>query len=241
MSPHLDGKIALVTGAGRGIGRSIGLALAEAGAQVVVCARTVKQIKEVEQEIVQTGGKAIAIAADISDNDDVKALFEKIDTTFHRLDILVNNAGIGIFNKMIDFSVDDFDQVMRVNLRGTFLCCQNAMRAMIPRKKGYIINITSVSGFKGYHSQSAYCASKHGVMGMTKVLSMEGQAHNIRVSAILPGAVDTELIQDARPDIAKAALIQPEDIAHTVLFLVSLSDHAAIDQIYIRRKNSSPF
>lgn len=241
MSPHLDGKIALVTGAGRGIGRSIGLALAEAGAQVVVCARTVEQIKEVEQEIVQAGGRAIAVAADICDSEDVKALFEKIDTAFHRLDILVNNAGIGIFNRVIDFSMDDFDQVMRVNLRGTFLCCQNAMRAMIPHKKGYIINITSVAGFKGYHSQSAYCASKHGVMGMTKVLSMEAQAHNIRVSAILPGAVDTELIQDARPDIAKAELIQPEDIAHTVLFMLSLSDQAAIDQIYIRRKNSAPF
>jgi 3-oxoacyl-[acyl-carrier protein] reductase len=241
MSLHLDGKIALVTGAGRGIGRSIGLALAEAGAQVVVCARTVEQIKEVVQEIVKAGGKAVAVAADISDTEDVKTLFEKIDTTFHRLDILVNNAGIGIFNRVIDFSMDDFDQVMGVNLRGTFLCCQNAMRAMIPRKKGHIINITSVAGIKGYHRQSVYCASKHGVMGMTKALSIEAQAHNIRVSAILPGSVDTELIQDARPDIAKGELIQPEDIAHTVLFLLSLSDHAAIDQIYIRRKNSAPF
>ena len=241
MSPHLDGKIALVTGAGRGIGRSIGLALAEAGAQVVVCARTVEQIKEVVQEIVKAGGKAVAVAADISDTEDVKTLFEKIDTTFHRLDILVNNAGIGIFKKLVDFSMDDFDQVMHVNLRGTFLCCQNAMRAMIPRKKGYIINITSVAGIKGYHRQSVYCATKHGVMGMTKALSMEAQAHNIRVSAILPGSVDTELIQDARPDIAKGELIQPKDIADTVLFLLSLSDHAAIDQIYIRRKNSAPF
>lgn len=241
MSSNLNGKLALVTGGGRGIGRSIAFALAEAGAQVVVCARSFGQIKEVEQKIVQAGGKAIAIAADISDDRDVKALFEKIDTAFHGLDILVNNAGIGIYNRVIDFSMDDFDRVMRINLRGTFLCCQNAMRAMIPRKKGYIINITSVTGFKGYSKQSVYCASKHGVMGMTKVLSLEGQPHNIRVSAILPGAVDTELIQHARPDIAKGELIQPEDIAHTVLFLLSLSDHAAIDQIYVRRKNSAPF
>ena len=241
MSPNLNGKVALVTGGGRGIGRSIAFALAEAGAQVVVCARSFGQIKEVEEKIVQAGGKAIAMAADISDDRGVKSLFEKIDTAFHGLDILVNNAGIGIYNRVVDFSMDDFDRVMRVNLRGTFLCCQNAMRAMIPRRKGYIINITSVAGFKGYSKQSAYCGSKHGVMGMTKVLSMEGQEHNIRVSAILPGGVDTELIQHARPDIVKGELIQPEDIAHTVLFLLSLSDHAAIDQIYVRRKNSAPF
>ncbi len=241
MSTHLDGQIALVTGAGRGIGRSISLTLADAGAQVVVCARTVRQIEEVQHEIIGAGGKAVAIPADICDERDVNSLFRKIDKTFNQLDIVVNNAGNGVFNKLIDFSMDDFDQVMHVNLRGTFLCCQNAMRAMIPRKKGYIINITSVAGFRGYDRQSVYCASKHGVMGMTKALALEAQAHNIRVSAILPGSVDTELIQDARPDIDKEELIQLEDIADTVLFLLSLSDHAAIDQIYIRRKNSAPF
>jgi 3-oxoacyl-[acyl-carrier protein] reductase len=241
MSAHLDGQIALVTGAGRGIGRSVSLRLADAGAQVVVCARTVRQIEEVQHEIIRAGGKAIAIPADICDERDVDTLFGQIERTFNQLDIVVNNAGIGIFKKLVDFSMDEFDRVMRVNLQGTFLCCQNAMRAMIPRKKGHIINITSVAGIKGYHHQSAYCASKHGIMGMTKALSMEAQAHNIRVSAILPGSVDTELIQDARPDIAKEELIQPEDIAHTALFLLSLSEHVAIDQICIRRKNSAPF
>lgn len=241
MSPHLDGKIALVTGAGRGIGRSISLALADAGAQVVVCARTVRQIEEVEQEIIRAGGKAILIPADISDEKDVNLLFEKIDTAFNKLDIIVNNAGIGIFKEVVDLPIGDFDQVMSVNLRGTFLCCQRAMRAMIPNKNGYIINIASVAGFRGYPRQSAYCASKHGIMGFTKALSIEAQKHNIRVSAILPGSVDTELIAYARPDIEKVDLIRPEDIALTVIFMLSLSDHAAVDQIYIRRRNSDPF
>jgi NAD(P)-dependent dehydrogenase (short-subunit alcohol dehydrogenase family) len=241
MSPHLDGQIALVTGAGRGIGRSISLTLADAGAQVVVCARTVSQIEEVQHEIIEAGGKAVAIPADISDERDVNALFGNIDRTFNKLDIVVNNAGIGVFKNMVNFSMKEYDHLMSVNLRGTFLCCRKAVRTMIPNKKGYIINIVSAAGFRGYAGQSAYGASKHGIMGFTKALAIEAQEHNVRVSAILPGAVDTGLIPDARPDIAKADLIQPADIARTVLFLLSLSDHVAIDQIYIRRKNSAPF
>jgi 3-oxoacyl-[acyl-carrier protein] reductase len=115
------------------------------------------------------------------------------------------------------------------------------MKLMIPRGRGYILNISSVVGFKGYANQAAYTASKHGIMGLTKVLAVEAQAHGIRASAILPGGVDTDLVRDARPDLDPKMLLRPEDIAQAVLYLLSLSDRAAVDQIYIRRLTSQPF
>jgi 3-oxoacyl-[acyl-carrier protein] reductase len=157
------------------------------------------------------------------------------------LDILVNNAGIGRFGSVAEFPVADFDHLIGVNLRGTFLCCQQAMQLMIPQGSGYIINISSVVGFKGYVNQAAYTATKHGIMGLTKTLASEAQEHNIRVSAISPGGVDTSMAGTARPDLDRSVLLQPEDIARTVLFLLSLPEQAAIDEIYIRRRTSQPF
>jgi 3-oxoacyl-[acyl-carrier protein] reductase len=112
---------------------------------------------------------------------------------------------------------------------------------MVAQRSGAIINISSVVGFKGYPNQAAYTASKHGVVGLTKSLAAEAQEHDIRVSVILPGGVDTHLVGDARPDLDRSVLMQPEDIAQTVLYLLSLSDRAHVDQIYIRRRTSKPF
>jgi NAD(P)-dependent dehydrogenase (short-subunit alcohol dehydrogenase family) len=241
MHPDLHNTVALVTGAGRGIGRSISLALAEAGAFVVLTARTSQQLEKVKDVIKEQGGRAAVIPADMAVENDINELFDKIRNEFGQLDVLINNAGIGIYGEVVDFPVESFDKICAVNLRGTFLCCQQAMKLMIPRKSGYIINISSVVGFKGYQSQAAYSASKHGVMGITKSLAVEAQPYGIRVSAILPGGTDTELIRIARPDINPDDLIQLEDIDQTVLFLLSLSDRAAIDQIYIRRRKAAPF
>lgn len=241
MHPRLDDQIAIVTGAGRGIGRSIGLALAERGARVFLCARTRGEIDAVGNEIVARGGQARAVVADIAKEDDIRELFRAVRNEAEQLDILVNNAGIGSFGEFADTGTDDFDRVITVNLRGTFLCSREALRMMQPRKRGAVINIASVVGFKGYPRQGAYTASKHGVMGLTKVLAAEAQEHGIRVSAVLPGGVDTDLIGDARPDLDRSSLLRPEDIAQTVLFLLSLPDRAAIDEIYIRRSASRPF
>jgi len=241
MTLNLEGKVALVTGAGRGIGRAICIALGQAGAAVAATARSTEQIEAVASEITDAGGKAIAIRADIAEESDVCALFDQVNERFGRLDVLVNNAGMGLFGTVEEFSATDFDQVMAVNLRGAFLCCRQAMRAMIPQGSGYIINISSVVGFKGYPNQAAYTAAKHGVMGLTKSLAVEAQRHGIRVSAVLPGGVDTDMVRVARPDLDPSVLMQPEDIARTVMYLLSLSDRAAVDQIYIRRRGSQPF
>ncbi len=237
----LSGQVAVVTGAGRGIGRAIALALGRTGAHVVAAARTVADIDAVAGEIAGAGGRATAIAADIADETSVRALFAAVRARLGRLDILVNNAGIGLYGPVKDFPVGDLDRVVAVNLRGTFLCCQEAMRIMVPARAGTIVNISSVVGFRGYPNQAAYTATKHAVMGLTKTLAVEAQEHGIRVSAILPGGVDTRMVREARPDLDPAILLQPEDVAQTVLYLLSLSDRAAVDEIYIRRRTSQPF
>jgi len=237
----LSDKVALVTGGGRGIGRAICLALGRTGAHVVPAARTARDIGAVATRIVEGGGRATAIRVDLAEEESVRALFAGVRVRFGRLDVLVNNAGIGLYGPVKDFAVADFDRVVAVNLRGVFLCCQEAMRMMVPARAGTIINISSVVGFKGYPNQAAYTATKHAVMGLTKTLAVEAQEHGIRTSAILPGGVDTAMVRQARPDLDPSILLQPEDVAQAVLFLLSLSDRAAIDQIYIRRRTSPPF
>lgn len=241
MVVDLKNKVALVTGASRGIGRCISLALAKAHAHVVLAARNKEKLNKVKKEIISMDSTATVIPTDIADRAAILSLFHSIREKLHRLDFLVNNAGYGIWGKLIDLSIEDFDRIMKINLRGTYICCQEAMKIMISARSGYIINISSAQGFKAYAEQSAYAASKHGVMGFTKSLAAEAQEYNIRVSAILSGAVDTDMITEARPNLDRSVLIHPEDIAKTVLYMLSLSDRAMVDQVYIRRMTAKPF
>lgn len=230
-----------MTGAGRGIGRAIAEALGAAGAHVVAAARSASEVEAAAAGINAAGGAATAIRADVASEGEVDALFAQVRDRLGRLDVLVNNAGIGLYGPLMDFGTADFDRLVAVNLRGTFLCCRQAMRMMVPRRSGYIINISSVVGFKGYVNQAAYTATKHGVMGLTKSLALEAQPHNIRVSVILPGGVDTEMAAKSRPDLDRSVLMKPQDVAQAVMFLLSLSDRAAVDEICIRRRMSAPF
>ena len=237
----LSGKVALVTGAGRGIGRSIALALAVAGARTLLTARSAGELEGVAGEIRSRGGEAEFLAADLSRPEGVEAVFGASKRTYGTLEVLVNNAGLGLSGPLMEFPAESLELLLAVNVKGLFLCCQQAMRLMVPARRGYIINISSVVGFKGYANQAAYAASKHAVMGITKSLAVEAQPHGIRVSAILPGAVDTGLMQALRPDLDKALLMKPQDVADAVMFLLSLSETAAVDEIYIRRRSSAPF
>jgi len=242
LQPDLKGQVAVVTGAGRGIGRTVARALGACGDHVVAAARTVAEIEAVAADIRAAGGEATAMRVDLTDESSVVALFGQIRDRFGgRLDLLVNNAGLGLYGPLATYSAADFDRVLSVNLRGTFLCCREAMQLMMPRRQGYIVNVSSVMGIRAYADQAAYAASKHGVMGLTKALAVEAQPYGIRTSAILPGGVDTEMVRSARPDLDPKDLLRPEDIAQTVLYLVSLSDRAAVDEIYIRRRTGRPF
>ena len=241
MTPQLDGKVAVVTGAGRGIGRVIARTLAANGACVVAAARTGKEIDSLAGEITGAGGKALAVRTDVTDEASVEELFGVIDDKCGRVDVLINNAGMGVFSHIVDCSSEDFDRVMAVNAGGTFLCSREALKRMIPQKSGYIINISSILGIRAYVNQGAYTAAKHGVMGLTKTLALEGQPHGIRVSAILPGGVNTKMIRKSRPDLDASVLLEPDDIAGAVMYLLGLSEKASVDQIYIRRRDSAPF
>lgn len=241
MALVLGGKTAVVTGAGRGIGKAIALMLGRAGATVVASARSRDEIDATVATIREAGGDGAAITADVTKETEVDTLFRAVGERFGQLDILVNNAGIASSGLLAELDVAEFDAVMATNTRGTFLCCRQAMRMMMPRHSGTIINISSVVGFRGYADQSAYAAAKHGVMGITKSLAREAQEHGVRVCAVSPGGVDTPMIRQTRPDLDASDVMAPEDIAQAVEYLLSLSSRAAVDEIYIRRWKSRPF
>ena len=236
----LDGKVALVTGGGRGIGRAIALALSEEGCDVAVVSRTLNEVQSVAREMEKSGVRAIAIQADVSEPADVDRMVEDTLRKFGRIDVYVNNAGIAIFKSIPELTLEDWDRTMAVNLRGAFLCMQKVASVMIKQKAGSIITICSSASKKAYPNQAAYVASKHGLLGLTKGLNLELKPYGIRVNAICPGGVDTRLTADARPGTDRSDWMRPEDIAHVVLMLLAQSEGATIDEIYIRRYDASP-
>jgi 3-oxoacyl-[acyl-carrier protein] reductase len=237
----LGGKVAIVTGAGRGIGRSIALALAHNGARVSLAARTEAELGGVQSEIEAFGGQAAIFPTDVSRESEVISLVSNTVRQLGRLDILINNAGIGIFGPLVETTIEQWDRLIAVNARGPFLLCREAIPYLRQHEQSFIINITSVVGVKGYINQAAYSASKHAAMGMIKALAKEVQKDGIRVHAICPGGVDTQLIGRARPDLDRSVLIRPEEIADIVLFLVTRQGNAVIDEIYVRRATSTPW
>lgn len=236
----LEGKTAIITGAGRGIGQAIAETFARQGCDVAAVARTQDQVDETADRVRERGRRALAVSCDVSNPDDVAACVDNVLTKFGQIDVLVNNAGVAIFKPFVETTLDDWRQTMEVNLTGVFVMVKAVLPAMIERKQGRIINISSVAGLKPLVNQGAYCASKHGVNGLSKVLAMELRELNIAVHAICPGGVDTELARDAMPERDKSSWMQPEDIANACLYLASLHPRSTIDELSIRRFGSVP-
>ncbi|MHC4884501.1 MAG: SDR family NAD(P)-dependent oxidoreductase [Planctomycetota bacterium] len=238
-SKLLKGQLALITGGNKGIGLAIAHALAAQGARTILAGRDRAAGAQAATAIAAQRHEAHFHACDITSEDEVNALFEFCDS-LGSLAIVINNAGIGTFKPLIDTSLKEWEQVLDVNLKGAFLCGREAMRRM-QKGGGRIINIGSVVSLKGYPLQGAYSASKHGLLGLTKVMAAEGAEKDIIVQAICPGGVDTDLVKRARPDLDRSILMQPDDVADAVLFQLSQSGNAITDLVQLRRRGSAAF
>lgn len=226
----LEGKVAVVTGASRGIGREIALQMAKAGAMVVVNYNgSVARAEEVLREITEAGGKAALMQCDVSDYAACEEFMKKVTDECGRIDILVNNAGITRDGLLMKMSEEDFDKVLDTNLKGTFHCIRFASRQMLKQRSGRIINMSSVSGLAGNAGQANYSASKAGVIGLTKAAAKELASRHITVNAIAPGFITTEMTDVLGDKVKEASLKQiplgtfgkPEDIAYLAVFLAS--------------------
>ena len=212
----LDGKAALVTGAGRGIGRAIAIALAKSGCLVHLTARSVAQLVAVQEEIRAVKGKSVAIQADLTRDDDLERLVQSCGP----VEFLINNAGWGKRASVVRAKIEDWDQTLRLNLRAPMMLAQKLLPAMIANGNGAIINIGSVSGKSGEANGAAYSASKFGLIGFTQSLFEEVREYNIKVSVILPGFVDTPMIPPVK-HLDRSKMIQAEDVAQTVLYVLN--------------------
>ncbi len=241
MAKQLAGKVAIVTGASRGIGRAISVALAQEAATVVLAARSIQKLQETADKVTEAGGKAEIVVTELTEEESIKNLVKVTSEKFSRLDILVNNAGVTHSAKLEETATEDWERCMQVNARAPFILCREALGLLKKSQAGYIINIASVVGVKGYPLQSAYTSSKHALRGMTISLAEELKGSNIRVHLLCPGGVDTELVQKVRPDIKRDELMQPEEIAELILYLVTHKGNAVIDELHIRRATSTPW
>jgi len=216
----IENKVAVITGAGRGVGRATALRFAQAGAKVVLFSRTQKTLDATLAHLSAAGGKGLAVRGDVASEGEVRALFRQVVETYGRVDILVNCAGEAAVRSFLEMDITVWENILATNLRGTFLCCQQAFQKMARQGGGVILNIASLAGVQGvekFPGLSAYCASKGGVIALTEVLALEGKPLNIRVASVSPGAIDTEMLRQATPHLK--ANMTPEELAEILLFM----------------------
>jgi NAD(P)-dependent dehydrogenase (short-subunit alcohol dehydrogenase family) len=233
MKHQLDGKVALVTGAGRGIGAAIALKLAGLGAKTIVCGRTLARLQHTAGQIRAAGGQAEAIASDVADWKSVAALGERVQAAFGRLDILVNNAGIGGYGGPLkDMPLEKWDEIFNTNLRGVFYMVRAFAPILIASGGGEIVNISSLAGKNPLPNGAAYSASKWGLNGLSYSIAEELRGNNIRVSIVCPGSTHTEF--SPHPGKNPEKMLMPEDVAHAVAMLVTSRPQAFISEVLLR-------
>jgi NAD(P)-dependent dehydrogenase (short-subunit alcohol dehydrogenase family) len=236
----LEKQVAIVTGGGTGIGRAVALALAEAGVKVVVCGRRLKPLEQTGQEINLLGGEAVAIQADVAQEADVRQVVDRAVEQFGGVNILVNNAGIGGGDYIHQHDVENWDQVIAVNLRGPFLFARYVLPLMRAQRSGHIINISSESGLEYYQGNGAYGVAKHALNALGEFIQRENQDYHIRVDTICPGMVITEMTQDS-PGLDHDKSLQGEDIAELALWLLTRRPNIKIGRPILIQTMENPW
>jgi 3-oxoacyl-[acyl-carrier protein] reductase len=216
---RLKDKIAIITGSSRGIGRAIALGFAREGAHVALAARTESDLMNVAQEIRNLGQRALVVPCDVTDEEQVQRMIARTLEEYGRLDVLVNNAGLGAFRPIYGTRLKNWEYMLAINLTSSFLCIKHAWKPMIQSGGGSIINMSSTSGTRGYPMYASYSASKWGQVGLTVTAAEEGKPENIRVNAIAPGKVDTDMRASVAED--KDQMLKPEDCVGLAIFLAS--------------------
>ena len=229
-----------MTGATRGIGRAVTAALAHRGVDLALVARGREGLAETRELAESLGARAVEVPCDLADAEATEGVVGKAVAEFGRLDILVNNAALSYSGPFAGTPTDVFDRLLAVNARGPFILCREAISHLRESPCGTVINILSVASHKGYPLQSAYVASKHALLGITKVLASELHGTGVRVHAIAPGGVATELVRETRPDLDVEVLMRPQDIAEMVVYLLTHRTNAMIDEVRLRRAVSEP-
>jgi 3-oxoacyl-[acyl-carrier protein] reductase len=232
-SAPLDGQVALVTGAGSGIGAAIAQKLAHLGATVVLCGRTQTALEGTAGTIREAGGKAEVISCDVTNLTSVEAAAGKLQASFGRLDVLVNNAGIGGFGGPLhELAPDSWEKILNTNLRGVYYMARAFAPMMVRARSGHIINISSLAGKNALPNGAAYAASKWALNGLSYSMAEELRGHNIRVAVICPGSTNTDLSPHTGKDQSK--MLQPEDVAHAVAMLVTQTPQSFVSEILLR-------
>ena len=239
----LSGKVAIVTGAGRGMGYHIALALAKFGADIVVCSRTVPELKRVGAEIEKIGRRALVHEMDVTNISEIHTMVERAVNAFGHIDILVNNAGVNITQWAVDVTEEAWDRVLDTNLKALFFCAQAVGRVMIRQKKGKIINVSSQTGTVAIPQRAAYCSSKGGVNQLTKLLAVEWAQHNINVNAIAPTFIETPFTKPmfekegfreyVLGNIPLGRVGKPEDVTGAVIYLASEASNLVTGHILL--------
>jgi 3-oxoacyl-[acyl-carrier protein] reductase len=228
----LDGKVALVTGASRGIGLAIARTLGRMGAKLSLCARDAKRLATVASEFERARIAVLTIPADVTRPADLASLVQKTEESFGPIEVLVNNAGIGYFAAVQEAAEANWDAVLDTNLKAVFLLSRIVAPGMIRRRSGHIINIVSLAGKNAFAGGSIYCASKWGLLGLTQCMAEDLRAYGIRVSAICPGSVATDFSPHSAKSVEK--MLQPEDVAHAVEMILTQAPQSFISEVLLR-------